>query len=143
MGFLDARRRLLDCLRSGDFGHWPRKDLFLKNWLAVGRVSEEEVIRLLVRCTGSQYRPGKQASPAGTTVHEFLPRDGDVRWHIKAYLDEDTDTAVIEAVFMSVHPSGDSHEDLEGRRDEPGALPFVRTEDEGGLPAPERDAQRP
>jgi hypothetical protein len=40
-------------------------------------------------------------------VHEFLPWDGDVQWYIKAYLDEDTETAVIEAVFMSVHPSGE------------------------------------
>jgi hypothetical protein len=107
MGFLDARRRLLGCLRSGDFAHWHRKDLFLKNWLAAGRVSESEIIRLLDRCTGNQYRPGKQTSPVGTTVHEFLPWDGDVQWYIKAYLDEDTETAVIEAVFMSVHPSGE------------------------------------
>lgn len=107
MGFLDARRKLLACLRSGDFGHWPRTDLFLKNWLAAGRVSEEAVIRLLGRCLGNQYRPGTQTSPAGTTVHEFLPRDGGVHWYIEAYLDEDTETAVVEAVFMSVHPSGE------------------------------------
>lgn len=107
MGFLDARRRLLECLRSGDFGHWPRKDLFRKNWLAAGRVSEDEIIRLLGRCTGNQYRRGLQTSPAGTAVHEFLPRDGAVQWYIKAYLDEDTGTAVIEAVFMSVHPAGE------------------------------------
>lgn len=106
MGFRDARAKLLDCLRSGNFGHWPRDDLFLKNWLAAGRVSESEVIRLLLRCNGSQYRIGNQISPAGTQVHEFFPLAGEVEWYIKAYLDDEGGPAVIEAVFMSIHPSG-------------------------------------
>ncbi|HEX8673869.1 MAG TPA: hypothetical protein VF710_18370, partial [Longimicrobium sp.] len=70
------------------------------------RVSEEKVIQLLKRCNGKQYKPRKQTSPAGTEVHEFFPRESEVEWYIKVYLDDDSEFAVIEAVFMSVHPSG-------------------------------------
>ncbi len=106
MGFREARNKLVACLEAGDFGHWPRADLLLKNWLAAGHITEAEVMRLLLRCNGRQYRPGNQRSPAGTQIHEFFPLDGDVGWYIKAYLDEASDEAIIEAVFMSIHPSG-------------------------------------
>lgn len=106
MSFRKARDQLVDCIRTGAFGHWPREDLFLKNWLATGRITEDEVRRLLLRCNGTQYRRGDQISPGGNEVHEFFPRDGEVKWYIKAYLNEQNDEAVIEAVFMSVHPSG-------------------------------------
>ena len=107
MGFKEARDAVIDCLRSGDIGHWPREDLHLKNWLAAGRLTEEEVIRLLQRCNGKQYRPGNQVSPAGGQVHEFFPVVDDVNWYIKVYVDEETNEAIVEAVFMSVHPSGE------------------------------------
>lgn len=109
MSFRDARDKLVGCIRAGEFGHWPREDLLLKNWLAAGRITEEEVIRLILRCKGTHYRRGNQISPVGTVVHEFFPRDGDVEWYIKAYLSEENDEAGIEAVFMSIHPSGVWH----------------------------------
>lgn len=106
LGFIMARARVVQSLESGNYGHWYRADGFLKNWLEYERISEEKVIQLLKRCNGKQYRPGTQTSPAGTEIHEFFPREGDVEWYIKAYLDDDSEFAVIEAVFMSVHPSG-------------------------------------
>lgn len=106
LGFRTARARLVESLKTGNYGHWYREDAFLKNWLQFERISEEKVIALLQRCNGRQYRPGKQKSPPGTEVHEFFPHDDGVEWYIKAYLEDDSEFAVIEAVFMSVHPSG-------------------------------------
>jgi hypothetical protein len=106
VGFLEARQRVVECLEAGDFSHWPRHDLLLKNWLAVDRITRQEVIQMLRRCKGTQHRPGKQISPADSTVHEFFPVHDGAKWYIKVYLDEEGGPAVIEAVFMSVHPSG-------------------------------------
>jgi hypothetical protein len=113
LGFKKARARVVKSLESGNYGHQYREDGFLKNWLQYERVSEAKVVQLLKRCNGEQYRPGKQMSPAGTEVHEFFPREGEVGWYIKAYLYDDSEIAVIAAVFISGHPSGIRYEDLE------------------------------
>jgi hypothetical protein len=76
-----------------------------KNWLAAGRLSEAEVIALLLRCRGDQHRPGNQKAAHGVDVHEFFPEADGERWYIKAYLDQESGEAIVEAVFMSIHPS--------------------------------------
>jgi hypothetical protein len=106
MGFKQARAAVLASLRSGNYSHWPRSDYLYKNWLAAGRMTEDEVIRLLVGCRGNQHRPGNQKAPNGNAVHEFFPEADGVHWYIKAYLNEESGEATIEAVFMSIHPSG-------------------------------------
>ncbi len=111
MGFHDARRRLLDCLEEGCIGHWPRKDAYRKNWLQSGRMTVEHVRELLIRCNGTQYRQSVHDFDAETSVHEFFPDHGATHWYVKVFFDDHLGVAM----FMSVHPSGEGNEDLEGR----------------------------
>lgn len=104
--FKKIRSAVVESLRSGNYGHWPRDDFLLKNWLLAGRITEEDLVRLLQRCRGTQHRPGNQEGPDGTQVHEFFPEVDGVRWYIKVYLDEESGEATVETVFMSIHPSG-------------------------------------
>lgn len=103
MGFRNARARILDCLQEARIGHWPRRDSYRKNWLQAERISPADVRELLLRCNGTHYRASGHDFDKGTTVHEFTPDSGGVRWYIKVFFDEDLDLAV----FMSVHPAGD------------------------------------
>jgi hypothetical protein len=112
VGFRDAQRRALAYLDGGQVAHWPRKDLFQKNWLAAGRAGRSLLRRLLLRCRGDDHRESPHDFDRSTTVHEFLPYSDKVRWYIKVYFDDENDTMVV----MSFHPSeGTTDEDLEGR----------------------------
>lgn len=100
MGLKDARRALIAALRSGDFQHEARHVISEKNLLAVGDISEDDVIHLLQRTRGRQYSTGPHDWDPTTTVHVFQPRVGGVGWYIKAYfLTEE----IGRAVFISVH----------------------------------------
>jgi hypothetical protein len=103
MGFREVRGRVLDCLKEGRVGHWPRKDAFRKNWLSAKRRRPEEIRDLLLRCNGTQYRESLHDFDPEITVHEFFPDDGSIRWYIKVFFDPDMDMVM----FMSVHPSGE------------------------------------
>jgi hypothetical protein len=106
LGFKRARSIIIECLRSGDYAHWPRDNFQEKNWLAANRITVDQLASLLGRCNGTQHRPGKEPAEEGTEVHEFLPEDDGVRWYIKASVDTDSGDLTIHTVIMSVHPSG-------------------------------------
>jgi hypothetical protein len=101
MGFREARRRLTAALREGRYEHEARAALEEKNLLAIGEVDAAFVIRLLERCSGTQYRQGPHDFDPGTVVHTFLPRFGGERWYVKVYFLAD------DAVFISVHVAAD------------------------------------
>ena len=61
MGFRDVRSLLVDALESGRYQHEFRADMESKNLLAVGEVTPEFVVRLLLGC------PGRATAPARTT----------------------------------------------------------------------------
>ena len=55
IGLNDARRALIKALEDGDFQHDPRDALSEKNLLAIGEVTETDVIHVLRRTRGDQY----------------------------------------------------------------------------------------
>ncbi|MDX1396511.1 MAG: hypothetical protein R3195_19170 [Gemmatimonadota bacterium] len=93
-----ARRRLIEALRAGEYRHEAREALAEKNMLAVGRVTPEEVVRLLRRCRGEQHGTSPHHADRELVVHEFKPYASGRKWYVKAYFRGST------AWFISVHP---------------------------------------
>jgi hypothetical protein len=100
MGLKSARKALIAALEAGNFQHEQRDTLSEKNLLAVGEVTEAEVIGLLRRTRGDQYSSSGHDWDRDTTVHVFKPEVDDERWYIKAYFLNPTDHS---AIFVSVH----------------------------------------
>lgn len=100
MGLKSARRALIAALKAGDFQHESRDALKEKNLLAVGDVTEDEVISLLQKTRGDQYGSSNHDWDAETIVHVFKPEVDGERWYIKAYFLDPEDRS---AMFISVH----------------------------------------
>lgn len=96
MGFKEARARLIEALRSGVYDVERRADAEEKNLLATREVSEEFVVRLLLRCAGWEYSTSKHHFQ-DEQCHIFTPMMAGDRWYIKAYFEP------ASAVFISVH----------------------------------------
>lgn len=90
MGLRDARARFIEALLAGAFDHEERSVKSERNLLAVGEIEAAEVIDLLQRCRGEEYRTSPHHFDAATTVHEFRPRGRTGRWYIKGYFMEST-----------------------------------------------------
>jgi hypothetical protein len=99
MGFRAARARLVQALREGCYEHEARDALGEKNLLAVGEVTAAEVIRLLLRCKGHQFRRSLHHFDPTIDVFEFTPDLAEERWYVKAYF------VSTNAVLISVHPA--------------------------------------
>ena len=100
MGLESARQALVRALKDGDYQHEARDVLSEKNLLAVGIVSEGEVVVLLQRTRGDQYSTSPHDADQTVDVHVFRPEVKGQRWYIKAYfLDGPEGTAT----FISVH----------------------------------------
>lgn len=100
MGFNDARKALIKALEAGDYQHELRDTLSEKNLLAVGEVSEADVIRMLRRARGDQHSSAPHDWDPETTVHVFRPDVGGETWYVKAYF---LDPPAGFAVIISVH----------------------------------------
>lgn len=100
VGLNSARKALIAALEAGDFQHEGRDTLSEKNLLAVGDMTETEVVRLLRRTRGDQYSSSCHDWDSETTVHVFRPEVDGERWYIKAYF---LDPADKSAMFISVH----------------------------------------
>ncbi|MBJ6727176.1 hypothetical protein [Geomesophilobacter sediminis] len=97
MGFTEVKARILNCLRSGEYDHEARGKIEVKNLLACGQVTEEDVIRLVSRTNGGQYVVSPHHADQTVMVHVFRPIHHGVTWYIKFYFIEPG------AVFISVH----------------------------------------
>ena len=100
MGLKSARKALIAALEAGDFQHEKRDALSENNLLAVGEVTETEVVGLLRKTRGEQYSSSGHDWDPDTTVHVFKPEVDGERWYIKAYF---LDPADESAMFISVH----------------------------------------
>ncbi|MDH3997512.1 MAG: hypothetical protein OET90_01620 [Desulfuromonadales bacterium] len=98
MGFKDAKEGALRCLRSGDYAHAVRDEIDVKNLLACGLVTEEDVIALINRTKGNQHEERPHDNDRSVTVHIFKPQHKGVTWYIKFYFVEPG------VMFISVHP---------------------------------------
>ena len=97
MGFNDIKSRIIKCLESGDYDHEARQHIDVKNLLACGQVTEEEVIRLVNKTKGSQYEKSPHHFDRSVMVHILKPIHQGITWYIKFYFIEP------EAMFISVH----------------------------------------
>jgi hypothetical protein len=96
MGFKEARALLIEALRSKQYKNEDRADAEEKNLLAAGAVTEDLVVRLLLRCAGWEYSTSKHHF-RDVECHVFTPSVGGERWYIKAYWKDGV------AMLVSVH----------------------------------------
>ena len=86
-------------LRDGSYEHERRYAVEEKNLLAMGAIEAEDVVILLQRCRGSEYRVTRHHWDREIEVHGFTPVVDEIRWYMKAYFLGDT------AWFISIHRS--------------------------------------
>jgi hypothetical protein len=92
-GFRAVRAQVIEALQKGHFLHESRNNIDVKNLLAVGAVSVEDVIGLITRAKGTDHQSSPHHLDGSITVH-VIKSSG---WYIKFYfLDPDT-------WFISVH----------------------------------------
>lgn len=99
MGFKDARARIIEALASGQFRHEARADADEKNLLDTRKVTAGFVVRLLLRCSGTEYEARAHHLNRELVCHIFTPELEGERWYVKVYFLER------DIVFISVHPS--------------------------------------
>lgn len=92
-GFKAARSAVLAALESGAYLHVSRGDIAVKNLLAMGAVSADEVIDVIHACQGRHYSSSPHHAVPGIEVH-VLRR---CNWYIKFFFIEP------QTWFISVH----------------------------------------
>lgn len=100
MALDDVRKLLIDALsRQNGYQAEMRADMASKNWLAVRKVTPQQVIGMLRACKDRHYQMYPHLDLPRIMVHEFKPYYENNRWFIRAYL------LSSDAVFISVHPA--------------------------------------
>lgn len=99
MALKEAQRIFAGLLAKGAFQAEFRPDMTSKNWLAVGKLSADDVIQIIQACKEARYRTYKHLDDPRTIVHDFRSRWREQRWVVKCYLTEGS------AMFISAHPA--------------------------------------
>jgi hypothetical protein len=101
MGFSDARKKAVKCLREGRFLTEDREVDPGKNLLSMGLVDAGDVERALLNCRGDKngYEQRPHHDRKKSLVHIFKSRP----WYIKLYFMDP------ECVFISVHRQNEIH----------------------------------
>ncbi|WP_101759910.1 hypothetical protein [Oceanicoccus sp. KOV_DT_Chl] len=97
MGFKGAKKQVLECLENGSVLHQERVDIDVKNLLAVGQVSLDEVAAIIGRSRGDSYSSSPHHQVEEVEVHIIETWFGGEEWYIKWYFVEPN------SVFISVH----------------------------------------
>ena len=99
MGFKDVKRQALVCLNNGFVQHaMDRGGIDVKNLLAMGEISVEEVIDLVQVTRGTQYESGGAVhGNSDFEMHIMKPVKERQQWYLKFYFIEP------DIIFMSVH----------------------------------------
>jgi hypothetical protein len=92
-GYRTARREILAALASGEFQHEARNAVDVKNLLAVGEVTPEQVAEVIRASTGLDHSASPHHVMPGVDVHVIRSRG----WYVKFYFLEPG------AWFISVH----------------------------------------
>ncbi|EPJ84602.1 hypothetical protein [Pseudomonas sp. CFII68] len=93
MGFKAAKSALIKALKNGDFQHEARGNITVKNLLATGQVTPQEVISIVERCNGSHHSCSEHHQVKGVDVH-LIKYSG---WYVKFYV------IAPDVWFISVH----------------------------------------
>jgi len=94
MGFLEAKRKVIEDLVNGNFGHEARADIDNKNLMVLNKITAAEVVEILKRCRGNEHVCSPHHQDPSTLVHVVVTGG----FYIKFYFEPDT-------MFISVHPS--------------------------------------
>ena len=97
MGYREIKRQVLSCLNNGHVSHEQRNDIDVKNLLAIGQVSLEEVAEIIGRSRGTDYSFSPHHFDASVTVHIVKTMRAGQSWYVKWYFVEPN------SVFISVH----------------------------------------
>ena len=97
MGFIKAKRRLIECLKTGYVLHEERNDIDVKNLLAIGVVSLEEVAYIIGRSRGDGYSVSPHHFDKEIDVHVIVTKLSVKAWYVKWYFLES------DSVFISFH----------------------------------------
>ena len=92
-GFKKAKHDVIAALEAGDYQHASRGSIDVKNLLATGEVSAQEVISIIKKCSGTQHSCSPHHSVPSIEVHVL--KIG--KWYIKFYFIDPS------AWFISVH----------------------------------------
>ena len=93
MAYKVAKARVLQALKTGAYLHEPRSGIDVKNLLAMGEISVEDVMTLIARSSGTEHTESPHHVLKTIPVHCIITKG----WYIKFYfLDPDT-------WFISVH----------------------------------------
>ena len=97
MGFKEVKSKILACLKSGHILHEERNGIDIKNLLATGVVTVEEVMELIGKSRGNDYSSVPHHFDNKIDVHVIKKTYSGRSWYIKWYF------AVPDSVFISVH----------------------------------------
>jgi hypothetical protein len=94
--FKYAKRRVISSLESGNYDFEARFDIDVKNLLAIGEITANELIKIIKSCGGMDHECSPHRQCTGFLVHVMKPAD----WYIKFYFVDDSEGYT---VFISVH----------------------------------------
>jgi len=102
IGFKKVKSKVIDCLKTGKVRHEQRGDIDIKNLLAIGTVTTEQVATAIARASGDEYECRFHHYDSQIQVHIIKTVNAGKRWYIKWYFIEP------ETVFISVHEQSDA-----------------------------------
>ena len=97
MGFKGAKIQVLACLKSGNILHGQRRDINIKNLLATGQISIEDLTGIISQTRGNEYENSEHHLIKGLDVHILKTSFQGKDWYVKWYFIEPN------SVFISVH----------------------------------------
>ena len=97
MGFKAAKQQVIKCLLEGLVLHEQRNNIDIKNQLAIGSVSPEEVANILKKASGNDYSTSTHHFDSNIDVHIVKTVFASQHWYIKWYFVEP------DCVFISIH----------------------------------------
>lgn len=97
MGFKQIKRQVIECLTEGLVSHELRNRIEVKNLLATGQVTLDDVVSIIKKAKGTDYSTSLHHLDSSIEVHVVKVRLSNKNWYIKWYFVEPN------AIFISVH----------------------------------------
>lgn len=102
MGFKAAKHKVIECLNTGVVYHEQRNNIDIKNLLATGVLTNEQVATIIARANGADYSSSPHHFDSNIDVHIVKTRYVGFQWYIKWYFLEGN------SIFISVHGRGEA-----------------------------------
>jgi hypothetical protein len=97
-GYSSVKKCVLKCLKEDKFQHEQRDNIDVKNLLATGEISKDDVISLIKSSNGTCHSKSPHHVKSSFIVHVIKNKG----WYIKFYFLEVDDDENL-SVFISVH----------------------------------------